>query len=131
MEKKEDTYKDQVKRLEEAHKDQIKRMEEAHKDEVNRIEEIGETMQLDIASLKSTSPYWGMSLSSGNQSSSQLSNNTPSYPKDVRLIGPKWYSLKVDWIEKTLAMDAGTSRMSEDAGQRFGLTRKQIAGVKQ
>ncbi|TKA79578.1 hypothetical protein B0A49_08190 [Cryomyces minteri] len=194
MEKKEDTYRDQVQRL-----------EKVHKDEVKRLEELVETMQLDIASLKSASPYWAMSLSSGNQSSSQQEGSSPrtslqtsppgsigttlrsalrttasergprgtlltvdlkpldeeiasEYNTTVKMRDrletalhsirglqqlevrdfkmrhtsdtvkvirflvskPKWYSLKVDWIEKTLAMDTGTSRMSEDAGQSFG-----------
>lgn len=40
--------------------------------------------------------------------------------KGARLIGPKWYAIKVDWIDKTLASDAETGRISEAAGQRFG-----------
>ncbi|TKA43720.1 hypothetical protein B0A49_13222 [Cryomyces minteri] len=44
----------------------------------------------------------------------------PAHLRGARLIGPKWYSLKVDWVEKSVAAEAGTSRMSADAGRLFG-----------
>lgn len=38
----------------------------------------------------------------------------------ARLIGPKWYPVKADWIEVPLAMDAETGKVSQSAMERFG-----------
>ena len=38
----------------------------------------------------------------------------------ARLIAPKWYSVKVDWIEKSLATSSDSLGISESAQQRFG-----------
>ena len=38
----------------------------------------------------------------------------------ARLVGPKWYPVKADWIEVALAMDADTGKVSRSAMERFG-----------
>lgn len=38
----------------------------------------------------------------------------------ARLVGPKWYPVKADFIEVTLAMDADTGKVSRSAMERFG-----------
>ncbi|KAK5008966.1 hypothetical protein LTR39_005041, partial [Cryomyces antarcticus] len=37
----------------------------------------------------------------------------------ARLVAPKWYPVKVDWIEKSLATSADSMGISESAQQRF------------
>jgi hypothetical protein len=44
----------------------------------------------------------------------------PTLP-GARLVGPKWYPVKVDWIEVALAMDADTGKVSRSAMERFGM----------
>jgi hypothetical protein len=43
----------------------------------------------------------------------------PALP-GARLVGPKWYPVKVDWIEVGLAMDAESGKVSRSAMERFG-----------
>ncbi|KAF9728557.1 zinc knuckle [Paraphaeosphaeria minitans] len=38
----------------------------------------------------------------------------------ARLVGPKWYPVKADWIEVALAMDAESGKVSGSAMERFG-----------
>ena len=38
----------------------------------------------------------------------------------ARLVGPKWYPVKVDFIEVALAMDAESGKVSKSAMERFG-----------
>ncbi|KAL5398325.1 hypothetical protein PMIN03_012795 [Paraphaeosphaeria minitans] len=38
----------------------------------------------------------------------------------ARLVGPKWYPVKTDWIEVALAMDAESGKVSRSAMERFG-----------
>jgi hypothetical protein len=38
----------------------------------------------------------------------------------ARLVGPKWYPVKVDWIEVLLAMDVESGKVSKSAMERFG-----------
>ncbi|RYP19375.1 hypothetical protein DL766_008456 [Monosporascus sp. MC13-8B] len=43
----------------------------------------------------------------------------------TRLVGPKWHTVKADWIEVALAMDADSRKVSRSAMERFGTeTRK-------
>jgi hypothetical protein len=39
----------------------------------------------------------------------------------ARLVGPKWYPVKADFIEVTLAMDAESGKVSKSAMERFGM----------
>lgn len=39
----------------------------------------------------------------------------------ARLVGPKWYPVKADFIEVTLAMDAESGNVSKSAMERFGM----------
>jgi hypothetical protein len=39
----------------------------------------------------------------------------------ARLIGPKWYAVKADWIEVPLAMDIDSGKVSKSAMERFGI----------
>ena len=43
----------------------------------------------------------------------------PSLP-GARLVGPKWYPVKADFIEVALAMDAESGQVSRSAMERFG-----------
>ena len=43
----------------------------------------------------------------------------PALP-GARLVGPKWYPVKADWIEVALAMDAESGKVSRSAMERFG-----------
>ncbi|KAF2186089.1 hypothetical protein K469DRAFT_574672 [Zopfia rhizophila CBS 207.26] len=43
----------------------------------------------------------------------------PTIP-GARLVGPKWYPVKVDWAEVALAMDANSGKVSKSAMERFG-----------
>lgn len=36
------------------------------------------------------------------------------------MLVPEWFSVKVDWIEKSLATNEGSTNDSESAAQRFG-----------
>ena len=38
----------------------------------------------------------------------------------ARLVGPKWYPVKADFIEVTLAMDVESGKVSKSAMERFG-----------
>lgn len=38
----------------------------------------------------------------------------------ARLVGPKWYAVKADWIEVSLAMDMDSGKVSRSAMERFG-----------
>ena len=38
----------------------------------------------------------------------------------ARLVGPKWYAVKADWIEVSLAMDVDSGKVSRSAMERFG-----------
>jgi hypothetical protein len=38
----------------------------------------------------------------------------------ARLVGPKWYAVKADWIEVSLAMDIDSGKVSRSAIERFG-----------
>ena len=38
----------------------------------------------------------------------------------ARVIAPKWFPVKIDWIEKSLAVTAGSLDITEGAQQRFG-----------
>ena len=40
--------------------------------------------------------------------------------KGARVVPPKWYAVKVDWIEKSLATSSDSPGISESAQQRFG-----------
>ncbi|KAK5020775.1 hypothetical protein LTR16_002091 [Cryomyces antarcticus] len=62
METKEELYRAK----EEAYRARTIELEEADKGEVKKLENLVKTLQLDIASLKEVSPYWGQSLESGN-----------------------------------------------------------------
>jgi len=42
------------------------------------------------------------------------------YIPGARLIGPKWYPVKADWIEVGLAMDTDSGKVSRSAMERFG-----------
>ncbi|TKA45383.1 hypothetical protein B0A49_13258, partial [Cryomyces minteri] len=186
METKEELYRAK----EEAYRARTIELEEVHKGEVKKLEDLVKTLQLDIASLKEASPYWGQSLDEQGLQGTMMTldlksldtevmvecNTTvkmrdrlekalrssrgleqlevrdfkmwhtsetvkvarflvpkeeslirqnagewmPAHLRGARLIGPKWYSLKVDWVEKSVAAEAGTSRMSADAGRLFG-----------
>lgn len=37
----------------------------------------------------------------------------------ARVVGPKWYPVKADWMEVTLVMDAETGKVSKSAMERF------------
>jgi hypothetical protein len=39
----------------------------------------------------------------------------------ARLVGPKWYPVKADFIEVTLAMDVESGKVSKSAMERFGM----------
>jgi len=39
----------------------------------------------------------------------------------ARLIGPKWYAVKADWVEVPLAMDIDSGKVSKSAMERFGI----------
>ena len=39
----------------------------------------------------------------------------------ARLVGPKWYPVKADFIEVTLAMDVDSGKVSKSAMERFGM----------
>jgi len=43
----------------------------------------------------------------------------PALP-GARLVRPKWYPVKADWIEVALAMDAESGKVSRSAMERFG-----------
>ena len=43
----------------------------------------------------------------------------PALP-GARLVGPKWYPVKADWVEVALAMDAESGKVSRSAMERFG-----------
>ena len=43
----------------------------------------------------------------------------PALP-GARLVGPKWYPVKADWIEVALAMDAESGKVCRSAMERFG-----------
>ncbi|KAL2356354.1 hypothetical protein BJ546DRAFT_970762, partial [Cryomyces antarcticus] len=38
----------------------------------------------------------------------------------ARLVAPKWYPIKVDWVEKSVATSTDSLGISESAQQRFG-----------
>ena len=38
----------------------------------------------------------------------------------ARLIGPKWYAVKADWVEVALAIDINSGKVSKSAMERFG-----------
>lgn len=38
----------------------------------------------------------------------------------ARLVGPKWYAVKADWVEVALAMEADSGEVSRSAMERFG-----------
>lgn len=38
----------------------------------------------------------------------------------ARLVGPKWYAVKADWIEVSLAIDIDSGKVSRSAMERFG-----------
>ncbi|TKA49944.1 hypothetical protein B0A49_12332 [Cryomyces minteri] len=44
----------------------------------------------------------------------------PAYLRGARLIGPQWFAIKVDCVDRAFATDASTNKMREDAGQIFG-----------
>ena len=44
----------------------------------------------------------------------------PHIPR-ARLIGPKWYAVKADWVEVALAMDIDSGKVSKSAMERFGV----------
>ena len=39
----------------------------------------------------------------------------------ARLVGPKWYAVKADWVEVPLAMDIDSGKVSKSAMERFGV----------
>ena len=39
----------------------------------------------------------------------------------VRLIGPKWYAVKADWVEVPLVVDIDSEKASKSAMERFGV----------
>lgn len=39
----------------------------------------------------------------------------------ARLIGPKWYAVKADWVEVPLVMDIDSGKVSRSAMERFGV----------
>ena len=40
--------------------------------------------------------------------------------RGAKLIGPRWYAIKVDWIDKALASDATTGQISDKTKEAFG-----------
>ena len=40
--------------------------------------------------------------------------------RGAKLIGPRWYAIKVDWIDKALASDARTGQISDQTRETFG-----------
>jgi hypothetical protein len=38
----------------------------------------------------------------------------------ARLVGPKWYTVKADWVEVALAMEDDSGKVSRSAMERFG-----------
>ena len=38
----------------------------------------------------------------------------------ARLVGPKWYAVKADWIEVSLAIDVDSGKVSKSAMEYFG-----------
>ena len=43
-----------------------------------------------------------------------------TYLSGAKLIGPRWYAIKVDWIDKALASDATTGQISDSTKETFG-----------
>ena len=39
----------------------------------------------------------------------------------ARLVGPKWYAVKADWVEVPLAMDIDSGKVSKSAMECFGV----------
>lgn len=43
-----------------------------------------------------------------------------TYLRGAKLIGPRWYAIKVDWIDKVIASDATTGQISDKTKETFG-----------
>lgn len=60
------------------------------------------------------------------QTTSQLLD--PRIPR-ARLIGPKWYAVKADWVEVPLDMDRDSGKVSKSTMERFGYDDNSGGGV--